>query len=129
MFIINTPVELWSPLTSPGNNKSLLFLFHQSIIQSFTFPRRETFLSGAAWLSDYINAMELGEEPVKPVILVGNKSDVENINIASREYTSWVEDNNILGFYEVSARNDSNVDLAINRLLQHIITSEDEEVK
>ena len=91
--------------------------------------RRETFLSGAAWLTDYINAMELGEEPVKPVILVGNKSDVENINIASREYTSWVEDNNILGFYEVSARNDSNVDLAINRLLQHIITSEDEEVK
>ena len=91
--------------------------------------RRETFLSGAAWLTDYINAMELGEEPVKPVILVGNKSDVENINIASREYSSWVEDNNILGFYEVSARNDSNVDLAINSLLQHILTREEEEAK
>ena len=73
--------------------------------------------------------MELGDEPVKPVILVGNKSDVENINIASREYSSWVEDNNILGFYEVSARNDSNVDLAINSLLQHILTSSDGEVK
>ena len=88
-------------------------------------PRRETFLSGAAWLSDYLTAMELGEEPVKPVVLVGNKSDVENINIASKEYANWVEDNNILGFFEVSARNDSNIDLAINRLLQHVLTNSD----
>ena len=119
-------MELSSPSTSPGRNIALWKPFK---IHLYFSVRRETFLSGAAWLTDYINAMELGDEPVKPVILVGNKSDVENINIASREYTSWVEDNNILGFYEVSARNDSNVDLAINRLLQHILTSSEEEVK
>ena len=41
--------------------------------------RRETFLSGLAWLSDYISAMELegGSGAALPVVLVGNKKDLE----------------------------------------------------
>lgn len=118
-------LQLWDV---PGNERfggmtSVYYKYSRGALVTFDLARRETFLSGAAWLSDYINAMELGDEAVKPVVLVGNKSDVENINIASREYSSWVEDNNILGFFEVSARNDSNVDLAINSLLHHILTS------
>ena len=95
--------------------------------------RRETFLSGLAWLSDYISAMELEEEGGEqlPVVLVGNKSDVDSVRrgecgeASRREYETWVEDNNVIGFWDVSARNDSNIDLAINGLLQHILTNSD----
>ena len=101
--------------------------------QCFLLFRRETFLSGLAWLSDYISAMELEEEggaPL-PVVLVGNKSDVDSVRrgeygeASRREYETWVEDNNVIGFWDVSARNDTNIDLAIHGLLQHILTNSD----
>ena len=83
--------------------------------------RRETFLSGLAWMSDYVSAMELGEEELLPVVMVGNKNDVED-HVAKKEYNTWVEDNNVIGFYEVSARSNTNIDTAINTLLRHILT-------
>ena len=93
--------------------------------------RRETFLSGLAWLSDYITAMELEEDggAPMPVVLVGNKSDVDSVRrgesgeASRRDYETWVQDNNVIGFWDVSARNDTNIDMAINELLQHILTN------
>ena len=89
-------------------------------------------MSGLAWLSDYTSAMELeeggGGAPM-PVVLVGNKSDVDSVRrgeggaASRREYETWVEDNNVIGFWDVSARNDTNIDMAINELLQHILTN------
>ena len=89
-------------------------------------------MSGLAWLSDYISAMELEESGAQmPVVLVGNKSDVDSVRrgeggeASRREYETWVEDNNVIGFWDVSARNDTNIDMAINGLLQHILTNSD----
>ena len=39
------------------------------------------------------------------------------------QYRTWAEDNNVLAFYSVSARSDSNVDMAIHTLLQHIVSA------
>ena len=90
-------------------------------------------MSGLAWLSDYISAMELegGSGAALPVVLVGNKSDVDSVRrgeageASRREYETWVQDNNVIGFWDVSARNDTNINMAINGLLQHILTSND----
>ena len=38
------------------------------------------------------------------------------------QYRTWAEDNNVLAFYSVSARSDSNVDMAVHTLLQHIVS-------
>ena len=39
------------------------------------------------------------------VMLVGNKNDVDSVHVSRKEYDTWVEDNHVLGFYDVSARN------------------------
>ena len=61
---------------------------------------------------------------VLPVVLVGNKSDVENITVARQEYASWVEDNNMLAFYQVSARDNTNVDTAVKVLVDHVLNTD-----
>ena len=77
-------------------------------------------------MSDYVSAMELGDEVPVPVVLVGNKSDVDLEDaghVSRREYDTWVEDNHVVRFYDVSARNNTNVDDAVNGLLHHILSS------
>ena len=98
-------------------NSALIWLI------SKIFFRRETFLSGLAWLSDYVTSMELDSNSMMPVVLVGNKSDVDTVHVSRREYDTWVEDNHVIGFYDVSARNNTNIDDAVNSLLRHIINS------
>ena len=77
-------------------------------------------------MSDYVSAMELGDEVPVPVVLVGNKSDVDledGGHVSRREYDTWVEDNHVVRFYDVSARNNTNIDDAVNGLVHHILSS------
>ena len=83
-----------------------------------------TFLSAANWLEDYRAAMDLEPASPLPVILVGTKSDVENISVARADIRYWVRENSLLAFYEVSARDNTNVDIAVNNLLRHIVTQQ-----
>ena len=121
-------LQLWDV---PGNERfggltSVYYKYSHGAIVTFDLARRETFLSAAAWLGDYVTTMELGggEGGVLPVVLVGNKADVENISVASQEYVTWVEDNKMLAFYEVSARDDTNVDAAVKVLVDHVLATD-----
>ena len=121
-------LQLWDV---PGNERfggltSVYYKYSHGAIVTFDLARRETFLSAAAWLADYVAAMELGEEAggVLPVVLVGNKADVENVNVADQEYVTWVEDNKMLAFYQVSARDNTNVDAAVKVLIDHILATD-----
>ena len=71
--------------------------------------------------------MELDSNTMMPVVLMGNKSDVDTVHVSRREYDTWVEDNHVIGFYDVSARNNTNIDDAVNSLIRHIITSNQEQ--
>ena len=57
--------------------------------------------------------------PLFPGLLVGTKSDVDNIgrDVSSQEYEAWAEDNKMLAFYDVSARDNTNVDTAVKVLV------------
>ena len=124
-------LQLWDV---PGNERfggltSVYYKYSHGAIVTFDLARRETFLSAAAWLSDYSTAMELvgegeGGAGVLPIVLVGNKSDVENITAARLEFASWVEDNNMLAFYQVSARDNTNVDTAVKVLVDHVLDTD-----
>ena len=121
-------LQLWDV---PGNERfggmtGVFYKYSHGAILAFDLARRETFLSAAAWLTDYLTNMELvGDSETRlPVVLVGNKADVENITVASQEYNAWVDDNNIIAFYETSARDNTNVDIAVKVLVDHILATD-----
>jgi len=118
-------IQMWD---IPGHERfggmtNVYYKYSHGALVVFDLSRRETFLSGLAWLSDYIHSMELDEDNVMPVMLVGNKNDVDSVHVSRKEYDTWVEDNHVLGFYDVSARNNTNIDEAVNCLLSHILNS------
>lgn len=88
--------------------------------------RRQTFLSARAWLEDYLDSTEPGllddEEPL-PVLLVGNKSDLQNVAVNREEYNSFVEEQNLLGFFELSARDNTNVSVAVRSLVDRVLAT------
>jgi GTPase SAR1 family protein len=79
--------------------------------------RRQTFLAARAWIADYRAATGQEELGPPPILLLGNKSDLQNVTVNREEYNSFVEEYNLLGFFEVSARDNTNVGVAVRSLV------------
>jgi len=89
--------------------------------------RRQTFLTARAWIDDFLASSDIvdcwgGDQPA-PILLVGNKSDLQNVTVNREEYTSFVEDQNLLGFFEVSARENTNVSVAVRSLVDSVLAT------
>ena len=89
--------------------------------------RRQTFLTARAWIDDFLTSSDIvdywGEDQPAPILLVGNKSDLQNVTVNREEYTSFVEDQNLLGFFEVSARENTNVSVAVRSLVDSVLAT------
>ena len=90
--------------------------------------RRQTFLTARAWIDDFLASSSdivdsWGEDQPAPILLVGNKSDLQNVTVNREEYTSFVEDQNLLGFFEVSARENTNVSVAVRSLVDSVLAT------
>ena len=89
--------------------------------------RRQTFLTARAWIDDFLTSSDIvdywGEDQPAPILLVGNKSDLQNVTVNREEYNSFVEDQNLLGFFEVSARENTNVSVAVRSLVDSVLAT------
>ena len=86
--------------------------------------RRQTFLSARAWLDDYLATFEdWTEEETLPVLLLGNKADLQNVTANREEYNAFVEENNLLGFFEVSARDNTNISVSVRSLVDSVLAT------
>ena len=89
--------------------------------------RRQTFLTARAWIDDFLTSSDVvdywGEDHPAPILLVGNKSDLQNVTVNREEYTSFVEEQNLLGFFEVSARENTNVSVAVRSLVDSVLAT------
>ena len=54
---------------------------------------------------------------------VGNKSDLQNVTVNREEYNLFVEEQNLLGFFEVSARDNTNVSVAVRSLVDSVLAT------
>ena len=87
--------------------------------------RWQTFLTARAWIDDFLASADIVDcwgQPA-PILLVGNKSDLQNVTANREEYTSFVEDQNLLGFFEVSARENTNVAVAVRSLVDSVLAT------
>ena len=89
--------------------------------------RRQTFLTARAWIDDFLTSSDIvdhwGEDHPAPILLVGNKSDLQNVTVNREEYNSFVEEQNLLGFFEVSARDNTNVSVAVRSLVDSVLAT------
>ena len=59
-----------------------------------------------------------------PIVLLANKCDLPDLKVPRQKYSSYVQENGLLGWYETSSRDHSNVSLAIKRLAEYILDND-----
>merc|ERR1712080_574769 len=95
-----------------GNMTGVYYKYAHGAVLVFDLARQETFNSVIAWKEDFVTRMEFdnnpGDDPL-PVVVLGNKCDLPNMSVDRQKYNSYVNDNNLLGFYETSARDNKDV--------------------
>ena len=127
--IVDDISQLWDV---PGNERfrrpagltGVYYRHSQGAIVTTDLARRQTFLSARAWLDDYLATVEdWTEGETLPVLLLGNKADLQNVTVNREEYNTFVEENNLLGFFEVSARDNTNISVSVRSLVDSILAS------
>ena len=108
----------------PAGLTGVYYRHSQGAIVTTDLARRQTFLSARAWLDDYLATFEdWTEEETLPVLLLGNKSDLQNVTANREEYNAFVEENNLLGFFEVSARDNTNISVSVRSLVDSVLAT------
>ena len=112
----------------PGGLTGVYYRHSHGAMVTTDLARRQTFLAARAWIEDFLGAPDIvdywGEEgQPAPILLVGNKSDLQNVTVNREEYNLFVEEQNLLGFFEVSARDNTNVSVAVRSLVDSVLAT------
>ena len=112
-------IQLWDSI---GTDKSRIttqncYLRVQGIIILFDLTSYESFLSCETWLNGVKETC--GTEI--PLLLVGNKSDLDRI-VSKEDAEQFAQKNNI-EYIEVSCKDNVNVEEAVTKLAEYIISS------
>ena len=127
-FIIWCVVQVWDVpgnerFRRPGGLTGVYYRHSHGAMVTTDLARRQTFLAAQAWVADYLASSDLPDSTPHPVLLVGNKADLQNITYNREEYNTFVEEHNLLGFFEVSARENTNVSVAVRSLVDSVLGS------
>ena len=60
-----------------------------------------------------------------PIVLLANKCDLPELKVARQKYNSYVKDNGLLAWFETSSRDFGNISLAVQRLVEYILETDD----
>jgi len=85
----------------------------------------ESFRNMAGHLKEALSNIGEGADQV-PVLLMANKSDLDDHNVTSEMLKSWSEEHKDIPVYEVSAKNNTNIDAAFEELTRRIVSAESE---
>jgi small GTP-binding protein len=92
----------------------------------FDITRWETFVRCAWWLQQIFNYRHILDKETDnkyPIVLVGNMSDCSKREVSNQIAIDWAEENNLIGYYEVSAKTGSNLDNLFEDALCDIVKS------
>ena len=97
----------------------------EGLILTYSITNRETFLNLPTWLDQLNNADDLSK---KPVIIVGNKLDLEESRVVStQEGEKFAKEHNY-HFYEASAKTGQNVQEAFNDIFEQLYKKFEDEI-
>ena len=88
-----------------------------AILLMYSITRDETFKS----ISNWINSIKEVKGNDFPIILIGNKCDLEENRIIKKDEGEKIAENNGFQFFEVSNKTGLNVDEAVNYLVSKVL--------
>ncbi|XP_052105149.1 ras-related protein Rab-32B-like [Mytilus californianus] len=104
-----------------GQMTRVYYKYAIAAIIVFDLTRPATFDSVLKWLNDVHSKVMLANQEPVPVVLLANKCDMENATVDSRVLSEFCQNNNIVNWFETSAKNNINIDDAMNFLIDYIL--------
>ena len=104
-----------------GQMTRVYYKYAIAAIIVFDLTRPATFDSVLKWLNDVHSKVMLANQDSVPVVLLANKCDMENVKVESRVLSEFCRNNQIVNWFETSAKNNTNIDEAMNFLIDHIL--------
>eukprot|EP00300_Choanocystis_sp_HF-7_P023023 c22754_g1_i1.p1 GENE.c22754_g1_i1~~c22754_g1_i1.p1 ORF type:complete len:211 (+),score=8.91 c22754_g1_i1:61-693(+) len=92
----------------------------------FDVTRASTFEAVTKWKNDIDNKVLLPDERPIPVVLLANKCDLAKDGMlkSAPQMDKFCEDNSFIGWFETSAKENSNIDKAAKFLVSHILDND-----
>eukprot|EP00063_Salmo_salar_P088059 XP_014062894.1 PREDICTED: ras-related protein Rab-38-like isoform X3 [Salmo salar] len=94
----------------------------------FDMTRASTFQAVLKWKGDLDSKVALGNGRPVPAVLLGNKCDQLSTGLCSKlpKLENFTRDHGFVGWYETSAKDNTNIDAAIMCLVESIMAVEEE---
>ncbi|KAM6949634.1 ras-related protein Rab-38 [Aplochiton taeniatus] len=94
----------------------------------FDMTRVSTFQAVLKWKGDLDSKVALGNGRPVPVVLLANKSDQQRQGLCSKlpKLETFSRDHGFVGWYETSAKDNTNIEAAITCLVENIMALEEE---
>ncbi|XP_064787203.1 ras-related protein Rab-38-like isoform X1 [Oncorhynchus masou masou] len=94
----------------------------------FDMTRASTFQAVLKWKRDLDSKVALGNGRPIPAVLLGNKCDQMSTGLCSKlpKLENFTRDHGFVGWYETSAKDNTNIDAAIMCLVESIMAVEEE---
>ncbi|TDG99565.1 hypothetical protein EPR50_G00195290 [Perca flavescens] len=92
----------------------------------FDMTRLSTFQAVLKWKGDLDSKVALSNGTPVPAVLLGNKCDQRSLCPKLPKLENFSREYGFIGWYETSAKDNTNIDAAITCLVKSIMTAEDE---
>ncbi|XP_056431300.1 ras-related protein Rab-38 [Gadus chalcogrammus] len=94
----------------------------------FDMTRLSTFQAVLRWKGDLDSKVALGNGRPVPAVLLANKCDQRGQGLCSKlpKLENFSKDHGFVGWYETSAKDNTNIDAAMTRLVESIMAVEEE---
>ena len=89
------------------------------VVLTYDLTNRASFDNLQVWHDEFL--ITSGNKKIIPFIVVGNKSDINDVKVQPSVVTSWTTKNDIKDHVAVSAKTNENVDQMFNKLIQKML--------
>jgi Ras-related protein Rab-32 len=108
-----------------GSMTRVYYKYAMAAIIVFDLSRPATFYSVPKWYDDLLAKVELPDQRPLPVILLANKCDLpvaDDVHLDA--VMDFVHSKNLVGFFSTSAKDNINIEDAVEALVDHILSSQ-----
>lgn len=104
-----------------GTMTRVYYKYAIAAIIVFDLTRPATYDAVLKWREDLNSKVVLANSEPIPVILLANKCDLPDANVDKEKLDKFVKDNNLVGWFATSARENVNIDVAMKKLVATIL--------
>ncbi|KAK7104544.1 ras-related protein Rab-32B-like [Littorina saxatilis] len=105
-----------------GHMTRVYYKYAIAAIVVFDLSRPATFDAVLKWLDDVNSKVMLSNEEPVPVLLLANKCDIDEVNIDRDKIDNFCKEHHFIGWFPTSAKSNTNVEEAMNFLIEHILS-------